>query len=97
MVKFMEAKSFTEFPGNFRSSEVDVENEQSLVFISGVSWIWLVAVTIFLSVLRDFLGLASMGGTVWAASWVWNFLRDSSKFLLLRLGGWSCFASKKCC
>ena len=49
----------------------------------------MVAVTIFLSVLRDFLavGFAIMGGTSWAASWFWNFLRDSSKLWLLRLGG----------
>ena len=43
----------------------------------------------FLSILRDFLdvGFAIMGGTSWAASWFWNFLRDSSKLWLLRLGG----------
>ena len=66
-------KSFTEFPDIILlSSEVGVEIdiEQTLGFISAVSWICLVAVTIFLSGLRDFLDmdLASMGGTSWAAS-----------------------------
>ena len=75
VAKFVMAKSksFTEFPDKILfSSEVgvEIEIEQTLGFISAVSWICLVAVTIFLSVLRDFLaiGLASMGGTSWAAS-----------------------------